>query len=312
MWIVRLALRQPHTFIVMAILIALFGVVSLLQMPVDIFPAIDVPVVSCVWTYTGMSADNVENLITTPTERSLTSTVNGIQRMESMSLSGMSIIKVYLHKGTDIGQAIGQVSSTANATMRQLPPNITPPFVTQSSATDVPVLQLVVGSDKLGEAQLFDTANNFIRNMLAVVQGATIPYPNGGKYREVTVDLNPQSLLGYGLSAQDVVNAVNSESVIAPSGTAKMGRSEYVITLNNMPDVIDKLNNIPIKHIGSAVVYVKDVAFVHDGYQPQLNVVNLDGHRAVIMSILKNGSASTLSVVNRIKDSSSQCAYNCS
>lgn len=301
MWIVQLALRQPHTFIVMAILIALFGFVSLKRMAIDIFPSIDVPIVSCVWTYTGMSAENIENMITTPTERALTSTVNGIDHMESMSLSGMSIIKVYLHKGANIGQAVGQVSSTSNAVMKQLPPGITPPFVTQSSATDVPVLQLIVGSQKLGEAELFDLANNFIRVQLAVVQGATIPFPNGGKYRQVSVDLVPNALLGYGLSPKDIVDAINAESIIAPSGTAKMGRCEYVIALNNMPDVIDKLNNIPLKHVGGATVYVKDVAFVHDGYQPQLNIVNCDNHRAVIMSILKNGTASTLAVVNRIK-----------
>ncbi len=301
MWIVKLALGQPHTFIVMAILIALFGFVSIKQMAIDIFPSIDIPIVSCVWTYTGMNAGNVENLVTTPTERAFTSTVNGIDHMESMSLSGMSIIKVYLHKGTDIGQAIAQVSATANAVKQQLPSGINPPFVTQSSATDVPVLQLVVGSPTLGEAQLFDVANNFIRIQLAVVQGATIPFPNGGKYRQVCVDLNPQALLGYGLCPEDIVNAVNAESVIAPSGTAKMGRSEYVVTLNNMPDEIKKLNDIPVKHIGGATVYVRDVAFVHDGFQPQLNVVNRNNQRAVIMSILKNGTASTLSVVNQVK-----------
>ncbi|HEY9869846.1 MAG TPA: efflux RND transporter permease subunit, partial [Candidatus Obscuribacterales bacterium] len=301
MWIVKLALSQPHTFIVLAICIFLFGGVSLSQMAIDIFPTIDVPVVSCVWTYTGMSPKNVEDQITSPTERALTSTVSGIERMESMSLNGMSIIKLFLHKGSDIGQAVAQVASTSNAVLRQLPPNMSPPFVTQSSATDVPVLQLVVGSKKLGEAELFDVANQFIRSQLAVVQGTTIPFPNGGKWREVTVDLDPKALLGYGLSPNDVVNAVNSASVIAPSGTAKMGRCEYVITLNNMPDVIDKLNNIPIKNVGGATVYVKDVAFVHDGYQPQLNIVNLEGHRAVIMNILKSGAASTLAVVERIK-----------
>lgn len=301
MWIVQLALRQPHTFIVMAILIALFGFISIKQMAIDIFPSIDVPIVSCVWTYTGMSPENVENMITSPTERAFTSTVNGIDHIESMSLSGMSIIKVYLHKGSNIGQAVAQVSSTANAVMRQLPSNITPPFVTQSSATDVPVLQLTVASHKLGEAKLFDTANNFIRVQLAVVQGATIPFPNGGKYPQVNVDLDPNALLGYGLSPKDVVDAVNAESIIAPSGTAKMGRCEYIVTLNNMPDIIDKLNHVPIKHVNGATVYVKDVAYVHDGYQPQINIVNLEGTRACIMNILKNGTASTLAVVDQIK-----------
>ena len=301
MWIVRLALSQPHTFIVMAILIALFGLVSIKSMAIDIFPSVDVPVVSCVWTYTGMSPDNIENLITSPTERAFASTVGGIERIESMSLNGMSIIKVYLHKGADIGQAVAQVSSTGNAVMKQLPQNITPPFVTQSSATDVPVLQLAVSGQKLNEAKLFDLASNFIRVQLSTVQGTTILFPNGGKYRQVCVDINPDALVGYGLSATDVMDVINDQSIIVPSGTAKLGRSEYWVTLNNIPDAIEKFNSIPVKHIGGATVYVRDVAFVHDGYQPQLNVVNLNGYRSVIMNILKNGSASTLDVVNKIK-----------
>jgi len=301
MWIVRLALSQPHTFIVMSILIALFGIVSLKGMAIDIFPSIDVPIVSCVWTYTGMSPKDIENLVTTPTERAFTSTVNGIDHIESMSLRGMSIIKIYLHKGTDIGQSVAAVTAIGNSILKTLPPGMTPPVVTQSSATDVPVLELVVGSQKLSEAELFDTANNFIRNALAVVQGATIPFPNGGKYRQVTVDLYPEKLIGYGLSANDVVQAVNSQSIIAPGGTAKMGQFEYIVTLNNQPQVINTLNDVPIKSQNGAVIYVRDVAFVHDGYQPQLNIVNLDGSRAVIMSILKNGAASTLAVVNQIK-----------
>lgn len=301
MWIVRLALSQPHTFIVLAILIALFGFVSIEHMAIDIFPSIDVPVVSCVWTYTGMSPDNIEQLITSPTERAFASTVSGVERIESMSLNGMSIIKVYLHKGAEIGQAVAQVASTGNAVMKQLPDNITPPFVTQSSATDVPVLQLVVSGQKLNEAKLFDLASNFIRVQLSTVPGSTILFPNGGKYRQVCVDLDPRSLVGYGLSPNDVMKVINDQSIIVPSGTAKLGRSEYWVMLNNMPDAIEKFNNIPIKHVGGATVYIRDVAFVHDGYQPQLNVVNLNGYRSVIMNILKNGTASTLNVVDKIK-----------
>lgn len=314
MWIVELALKRPHTFIVMAIGIALFGVLSIMQMAVDIFPTIDVPIVSCVWTYTGMSPYNIENLITTVTETWLTSTVNGIEHMESMSLSGMSVIKVYLHKGTDIGESVAMVTSVGNACLNYLPPGITPPFVTVSSATDVPVLQLGIGNKTgergppvpdnriLSESQLFDIANNFVRVQLATIQGATIPFPYGGKYRQVMVDLNPEALVSTGLSAYDVVQAVNTQNITAPSGTAKMGPYEYIITLNNMPKVIDRLNEIPIKTQNGATVFVKDVANVHDGYQPQLNIVNQNGQRAVIFNILKNGSASTLAVVNRIKD----------
>lgn len=302
MWIVELALKAPHTFIVMGLTIAIFGVLSIAQMAVDIFPSIDVPIVSCVWTYTGMSPYYIENLVTTVTETWLTSTVNGIERMESMSISGMSVIKVYLHKGTDIGEAVAMVTSVGNAVINYLPPSITPPFVTVSSATDVPVIQLQIGSNTLSEAQLFDIAQNFVRVQLATIQGATIPFPSGGKYRQVQVDLDPKALVATGLSAYDVVSAVNSQNIIAPSGTAKMGTYEYIMTLNNIPKVIDELNDIPIKSQKGAVVFVRDVANVHDGYQPQLNIVNKDGKRAVLFSILKNGDASTLAVVNRIKE----------
>lgn len=302
MWIVELALTRPHTFIVMALSIAIFGVLSLAQMAVDIFPTIDVPIVSCIWTYTGMSPYYVENLVTTVTETWLTSTVNGIERMESMSLSGMSVIKIYLHKGTDIGEAVAMVTSVGNAVINYLPPSITPPFVTVSSATDVPVLQLQIGSKTLSEAQLFDIAQNFVRLQLATIQGATIPFPSGGKYRQVMIDLNPAALVATNLSANDVVQAINNQSIIAPSGTAKMGTYEYIMTLNNIPNAIDQLNSIPIKSSKGAVVFVRDVANAHDGYQPQLNIVNKDGRRAVLFSILKNGDASTLAVVNRIKE----------
>jgi multidrug efflux pump subunit AcrB len=307
MWIVELALKRAHTFIVMALTIGIFGILSLAQMAVDIFPSIDVPIVSCIWTYTGMSPYYVENLVTTVTETWLTSTVNGIEHMESMSLSGMSVIKVYLHKGTDIGEAVAMVTAVGNAVINYLPPAITPPFVTVSSATDVPVLQLQIGSKpgakrQLSEAELFDIAQNFVRLQLATIQGATIPFPSGGKYRQVMIDLIPQALVATGLSANDVVQAVNAQSIIAPSGTAKMGTYEYIMTLNNIPTVIDQLNNIPIKSHKDAVVYLRDVATAHDGYQPQLNIVNKDGQRAVLFSILKNGDASTLAVVNRIKE----------
>lgn len=301
MWIVELALKRPHTFVVMAIAIALFGMLSIKQMAVDIFPNIDVPIVSCCWTYTGMSPRNVETLITTVTENWLTSTVNGIEHLESNSLSGMGIIKVYLHKGTDIGQSVAMVTAVSNAVLNYLPPGITPPFVTVTSATDVPVLQLSVNSKTLGEAELFDIANNFIRNQLATIQGATIPFPYGGKYKQVMIDLNPTALIARGLSADSVITAVNNSNIIAPSGTAKMGTYEYIMTLNNIPKAIDELNDIPLKSVNGVVVFVKDVAYVHDGFQPQLNIVNQDGRRAVLFNILKNGDASTLEVVNRIK-----------
>lgn len=306
MWIVELALKKGHTFVVLAIAIALFGVISVAKMSIDIFPVINVPVVSCVWSYAGMSPYYMENLVTTVTERALTSTINGIDRMESNSLSGMSIIKVYLNKGTPIGEAVAMVSAVGTAILRQLPRGISAPFVCQSSATDVPVIQLGITSDTTTEERLFDIANNLIRSQLATVQGAITPFPYGGKYRQVMVDLDPQALRAQGISAYDVMTAINDQSVIAPTGTMKMGPFEYAINMNNMPDRIDKLNGIPVKTTTTAnqtgaVIFLRDVANVHDGYQPQLNIVNLDGKRGVLFNILKSGDSSTLEVVDGVK-----------
>jgi multidrug efflux pump subunit AcrB len=301
MWIVETALNKPYTFVAMAIAILLFGVISLASMAVDIFPDIDIPIVSCAWTYIGFSPYQMENLITSINERALTSTVNGIQRMESISVSGLSIIKVYLNKGTDIGEDVAMVGSVGTAILRQLPRGINPPFVTASSATDVPVVQLGISSRSLSESVLFDIANNLIRGQLSTIQGAKIPFPCGGKYRQVMIDLDPQALVATGLSPAAIVNAVNAQNVIHPCGTSKMGSYEYIINLNNVPDAIDKLNSIPVKSYNGAVVFLKDVAQVHDGNPPQTNVVNINGKRSVLFNILKNGNASTLTVVNRIK-----------
>jgi multidrug efflux pump subunit AcrB len=306
-WIVELALRKGHTFVVLAITIFLFGVISLAKMSIDIFPVISSPIVSCVWTYQGMSPYYMENLVTTVTERALTSTINGIDRMESNSLSGMSIIKVYLRKGTPIGEAVAMVSSVGAAILRQLPRGISAPFVTRSSATDVPVMQLAIHSDTIAEEKLFDIANNLFRTQLATVQGAITPFPYGGKYRQVTIDLDPAALRAQALSAYDVMTAVNDQSVVAPTGTFKSGPYEYTVVLNNIPNRIALLNNIPVKTAltkaqTEAVVFLKDVATVHDGYQPQLNIVNLNGKRAVLFNILKSGDASTLKVVQGVKE----------
>jgi multidrug efflux pump subunit AcrB len=301
MWIVELALKRPHTFIVLALTIAMFGILSIVRMPVDIFPTIDVPVVSCVWTYQGMSPYNMENLVTTVCERALTSTINGIKYMESTSLSGMSIVKLYLQKGTEIGEAVAMTEAVGTAILRQLPRGISPPFVTASSATDVPVIQLGLSSDTLNEAQLFDIANNFVRSQLATIQGTTVPFPYGGKYRQVSIDLDPDALVAFGLSANDVMNAVKNQSVVYPCGTAKMGPFEYIVIMNNIPATIEELNALPIKAANGAVIFVRDLAHVHDGNQPQLNIVNHNGKRSVLFNILKSGNASTLSVVQRVK-----------
>ncbi len=302
MWIVELALNRPYTFVAMALAIVMFGVISIRRMSIDIFPDIDIPIVSCAWTYSGMSPYYMENLITTIDERALTSTLSSIQRMESISLSGLSIIKVYLNKGADIGTDVAMVGSVGTAILRQLPRGINPPFVTASSATDVPVVQLGIQSETLSEAKLFDIANNLIRGQLATVQGARIPFPYGGKYRQVMIDLNPQALYAVGLSPAAIVNAVNAQNVINPSGTSKMGTFEYIINLNDVPEAIELLNSIPVKTYKGAVVFLKDVANVHDGNQPQLNIVNINGKRGVLFNVLKSGNASTLTVVNRVKE----------
>jgi multidrug efflux pump subunit AcrB len=301
MWIVQLALRRPHSFIVMAIAIVIFGFISIARMPIDIFPPIDIPVVSCVWTYEGMSPYNMENLVTSVTERGLISTINGIRTLESSSLSGMSIIKIYLQHGTSVGQSVAMVASVGSAILRQLPRNISAPFVTSSSATDVPVLQIAMLSDKLSEAELFDIGNNLVKGQIATVQGTITPFPYGGKRRQVMVDLDQSALTARQLSADDIVQAVQSQNVIAPTGTVKMGTLEYVIDLNNLPKTIGELNDIPVKNYKDQVVFLKDVAYVHDGNKPQLNIVNLNGHRAVLINVLKSGQGSTLQVVDGVK-----------
>jgi multidrug efflux pump subunit AcrB len=301
MWIVELALRRPHTFVVMAIVIAMFGVISIVEMAVDIFPVIDIPVVSCVWTYVGMSPYDMENLITTVTERALTSTINGIQRMESMSLAGMGIVKVYLQKGTPVGESVSMVASVGTAIRRQMPRGISAPFVTASSATDVPVIQLALHSDTLDQAKVFDIANNILRSQLATVQGTITPFPYGGKFRQVMVDIDPFKLTALGLAPEEIVTAIKNENVINPDGTAKMGKHEYILTLNNMAKNIDDLNNVPVKTVNGNTVFVRDVAQVHDGYQPQTNIVNINGKPAVLFNILKAGEASTLTVVKNVK-----------
>jgi multidrug efflux pump subunit AcrB len=302
MWIVQLALRRPHTFVVMAIVIAMFGVISIVEMAVDIFPVIDIPVVSCVWTYVGMSPYDMESLITTVTERALTSTINGIQRMESMSLAGMGIVKIYLQKGTPVGESVSMVASVGTAIRRQMPRGISAPFVTASSATDVPVIQLALHSDTLDQAKVFDIANNLLRSQIATVQGTITPFPYGGKFRQVMVDIDPYKLTALGLAPEEIVTAIKNENVISPDGTAKMGNHEYILTLNNMAKNIDDLNQIPVKTVNGNTVFVKDVAQVHDGYQPQTNIVNINGKPAVLFNILKAGSASTLTVVQKVKE----------
>ncbi len=301
MWIVKLALHRPYTFVVMALLTGLLGILSIQRMPTDIFPFINVPVVSVIWSYNGLPAEEMENRITTICERAITTVTSGIEHIESKSLQGISVIKVYMHQGADMGRAVGTIASLCQTLLRTYPPGTTPPLITSFSASDVPILQLGVGSEKLSEAELFDYGLNFIRTGLSGVQGASIPLPYGGKQRQIMVDLDQQALLSKKLSATDVANAIGQQNVIIPTGQAKIGSTEYSVQLNSTPDAIEDFNNLPIKQVKGATIYVRDVAHVHDGNAVQTNIVHQNGRRSTMLNVLKNGGASTISVVDRVR-----------
>ncbi|MDD5351196.1 MAG: efflux RND transporter permease subunit [Chthoniobacteraceae bacterium] len=302
MWIVLLALRRPYTFTVMALMILLLGCLSYMKMAKDIFPSIDIPVVSVIWTYTGLPAQEMERRVTTVSERAMTTTVNDIEHIESQSLDGVSIIRVFFQPNAKIEAAVAQVTAINQTIVKVLPPGMTPPLILRYSASDVPIVQLSVGSKTLPEQDLYDLASNFIRVQLATVQGASIPLPYGGKPRQIMVDLDLQALQAKGLAPLDVVNAVNAQSVILPSGTAKIDRTEYKVLSNSSPSVIDELNNFPIKQVNGAMVYIRDVAHVRDGFAVQINVVRVNEAKAALLTILKNGGASTLDIIQRVKN----------
>jgi CzcA family heavy metal efflux pump len=295
--IVRLALIRPYTFIVLALLILIFGSLASVRTPIDIFPNIGIPVVSVVWNYAGLQPDDMSGRVVTYYERTLGTTVNDIAHIESQSFRGFGIVKIFFQPTVDIRTATAQVTSISQTVLKQMPPGTTPPQILNYSASTVPVLQLAITSDTLDEQKLADYATNFIRPQLLSVPGVAIPTPYGGKVREVQIDLDPQALQSKKLSAQDVANALAAQNQIIPAGTQKIGRFEYNIKLNNSPLAIDQLNRLPIKTVNGAVIYMRDVAHVRDGYPPQSNIVRVDGHRAVLLSILKNGSASTLDII---------------
>ncbi|MGA8669449.1 MAG: efflux RND transporter permease subunit, partial [Terracidiphilus sp.] len=301
MWIVRLALRRPYTFAVFALLILILGVYSILSMPTDIFPNIDIPVVTVVWQYTGLSADQMANRIVFNSERGMTTTVNDIEHIESQSLNGIAIIKIFFQPHVNVASAVAQVTSISQVQLRSLPPGTTPPFIIQYNASSVPVLQLGLSGQGLNEQQLNDLATNTIRTQLATIEGAQTPFPYGGKQRQIQVDLDPVALQAKGLSPADVVNAVSVQNLIVPSGTAKIDRFEYAIETNSAPSIVEQLNDLPIRAVNGAVYYVRDVAHVRDGYPPQTNIVRVDGKRALLMSIMKTGSASTLDIIAGIR-----------
>src|SRR5580692_2073551 len=301
MWIVRLALARPYTFIVMALVIVLLTPVALLRTPTDIFPDINIPVISLVWTYTGLQPQEMEQRITSNVERGVMVLVNDVEHVESQSLNGIAIVKIYFHTGANIQTALAQATAISQTFLKNLPPGTTPPLIIIYSASTVPVIQIGLTSDTLSEQQLFDFANNFIRTQLATIPGAATPFPYGGKQRVISVDIDSTSLQSKGLSAVDIVNAVNAQNLILPAGTTKMGPLEYTVEMNGSPQTIAELNDLPVKTVNGATIYMKDVAHVRDGFSPQTNIVLANGQRGVLMSIYKTGSASTLDMVNDLK-----------
>ena len=301
MWIVRLALRRPYTFAVLALLLMILGPLAVFNMPTDIFPNINIPVVAMVWNYTGLSPEQMANRIVYLSERTLTTTVNDIAHMESQSLNGIAVIKIFFQPKVNIANATAQVTAVAQTQLRQLPPGTTPPLILQYNASSVPIIQLGLSGQGLSEQQLNDYGLNFIRTQLVTVNGAGIPYPYGGKQRQVQVDLNLPALQSRGLSPADVVNTIGTQNLILPSGTAKIGQFEYQLETNSAPVTIEGLNNLPIRSVNGAMVYIHDVSHVRDGFPPQTNIVRVDGQRAALLSVIKTGDASTLDIVAGVR-----------
>ena len=301
MWIVRIALERPYTFVVLAVLILILGPLTIFRTPKDIFPNIGIPVVSTVWSFTGLPPEDMANRITANFERAMTVTVNDIEHIESQSLPGVSVVKTFFQPSVNIDIALAQITAIAQTLLRQMPPGTTPPLILSYNASSVPIMQLALSSPQLSEQELYDIGNNNIRTQLATIQGAALPFPYGGKTRQVQVDLDEQALQGRGVTAQDVNAAIGNQNLILPAGTEKIGDYEYNIKLNASPLVAEQLNDMPIKVVNGTMVYVHDVAHVRDGFAPQTNIVHMDGQRALLMTILKTGNASTLDIISRIK-----------
>ncbi|MFZ0007959.1 MAG: efflux RND transporter permease subunit, partial [Steroidobacteraceae bacterium] len=301
MWIVKLALRRPYTFIVLAILIMLLGVFAIVRTPTDIFPNINIPVVAVIWRYTGLSPDEMATRLILSAERTAQTTVNDVEHTESQSLAGEAVSKYFFQPNVNEEMSYAQITAVSQTQLRQAPPGTTPPYVLAYNASSVPVLQLALSSPTLSEAELFDQGNNIIRTALATVPGASMPYPYGGNQRQVQVDLDPDALRAQGLSGNDVTSAIANQNLVLPAGTEKIGDREYFVATNASPQTIEELNNLPVTTRNGSVIYVRDVAHVRDGYPPQTNIVRRDGHRGVLMSVLKTGSASTLDIISEIK-----------
>src|SRR3954471_4011852 len=301
MWIVKVALQRPYTFIVLAILILLMGLFAIARTAVDIFPNIKIPVVAAIWHYAGLQPLDMANRIVLQTERTAQTTVNDIEHTESQSLNGISVVKYFFQPDADEVLSYSQITGVSQTALRQVPPGTTPPFILAYDASTVPIIQLALSSDSLSEAAIFDVANNTIRTELATIPGAAIPYPYGGRQRQVQVDLDAQALRSKGLSGSDVVAAIASQNLILPAGTQKIGDLEYYIGINASPAKIEEMNDLPIVASNGTVVFVRDVAHVRDGSPPQTNIARMEGHRAALMTILKIGKTSTLDVINAIK-----------
>ena len=301
MWIVRVALNRPYTFIVLALLILLASPVMILRTPTDIFPNINIPVIAVAWQFTGLNPEEMEGRFTTGFERILTTTVDNIEHIESTTINGQAIIKIFLQPNASLDTANAQITAVSQVALRQVPAGAQPPLILNFSASSVPIIQLALSGEGLSEQQLNDIGLNFLRTQLVTVPGASIPYPYGGKQTQVMIDLNPALLQSKGLSATDVVNAVSLQNLVLPSGTAKIGQFEYDVDLNAAPRTVEGLNDLPIKVVGNSTIYLRDVAHVRNGYAPQTNVVRHDGLRGVVLTVLKAGSASTLDVVNGIR-----------
>jgi multidrug efflux pump subunit AcrB len=301
MSLVQYVLKRPYTVVALLILIGLLGIAEGLRMPVDIFPEMDIPVVSVVWNYAGMDAQDIQNRILTLHERQMASLVDDISRIEATSYQGVGVEKVYLHEGADVTRAVSQLASSALVVLKYMPPNITPPLVIRYGATDVPIIQLSLSSNSLPDTKLNDLGQNIIRPALAVVHGAEVPYPYGGKPRVIMADLDPDALHSRGLTPADVSDALQKQNVILPSGDVKIGNSDYMLTMNNSPDVIEAINSFPIKQVSGRTIFMRDVAHVHDGFQVQTNSVAVDGVPGALMSIRKTGGVSTLAVINGVR-----------
>ncbi|HEY8997144.1 MAG TPA: efflux RND transporter permease subunit, partial [Edaphobacter sp.] len=301
MWIVKVALNRPYTFIVLALLILIAAPVVIVRTPTDIFPNINIPVVSIGWQYTGLNPEELEGRLTSPYEKSLTTLVDNIEHIESTTYNGVVVVRVFLQPGASLDTANAQVTAASQYLLRQLPPGILPPQIINFSASSVPILQLGISGKGLSESQLNDYATNFVRPQLVTVSGSVVPLPYGGKQRQITINMDQGAMQSKGIAPGDLLAAVAQQNVVMPSGTIKIGRSEYDVRTNGTPRTVEELAGIPLKQVNGTTIYLRDVASVSDGFQVQTNVVRQDGHRGVLVSVLKNGNASTLDVVKGIR-----------